>query len=68
MDQMASATTGVTLERNQNILLKQILGEVVSWFEYITVHSCSFFPFLRKNNKKNMFSNRTMSEFRQSVK
>ena len=32
MDQMASDITGVTLERNQSILLNLILAEVVSWF------------------------------------
>ena len=31
MDQLAIDTTGVTLERNQSIFLKDILGEVVSW-------------------------------------
>ena len=29
---MAIDTTGVTLERNQSILLKEILEEVVLWF------------------------------------
>ena len=78
MDQMASDNTGVTLERIQSILLKEILREVVSGFgrlflqvnstEYITVLSCSLLLLRRKNNEKNMFSKRTMSEFRQSVK
>ena len=32
MDQTAIDATGLTLERNQDILLKEILEEVASWF------------------------------------
>ena len=32
MDQMAIDSTRVTLERNQSILIKEILGKVASWF------------------------------------
>ena len=31
MDQAAIGTTGVTLETNQNTLVKEILGEIVEW-------------------------------------